>query len=764
MTDSPCIPLNETLVPLESILCTEELSQRPARVADYLTENRALLALAQALVESPRTILQSLSDTILALLKADSAGISLLTQDEKRFYWPAIAGKWRSHIGGGTPRESGPCGDVLDCNAPLLFKHFERRYPYLQAATPLAEECLLVPFYVAGKAVGTVWAVLHDTNRRFDAEDLRQLQSLGKFASAAYQATESLNIEKEFNRSIIDSSPDCIQVLDLDGNLLSVLSGQALLGIEDIRPYVHKPWVLLWESEDRQAARAAIDATLEGRDGRFVGLFHTVDGEPKWWDVAISRILDNNYQPARLLAVLRDATERKHYEARIAYLAGHDALTALANRNLLGDRVAQAMCQAHRTGETLLALLFLDLDRFKVINDSYGHTIGDMLLKAVAARLVETLREGDTVARQGGDEFIILLVGVRDVQEIISAVTKIIHAFTTPFAVDCHLLHMTASIGVTVFPHDGEDMPTLLCNADTAMYRAKENNGNTFQFYSREMSERATERAEMENALRTAIAREEFELFYQPKVELCSGKVIGAEALIRWNHPEMGLMMPQRFIPLAEEVGLIVQIGDWVLRTAHAQNKAWKNSGLPPLKIAVNLSVRQFMQEGLVEAVAQVLRDTGLDGSYLELELTESMVMHNAEHFIVKLNRLKALGIELSIDDFGTGYSSLSYLKRFPLDRLKIDQSFIRDSATHAMDAAITRSVIDLGHRLNFKVIAEGVETSEQLAFLRANRCDEIQGYYFSKPVPAAEFAALLGAGWHLKKDDLPTEPEPLNA
>jgi len=254
----------------------------------------------------------------------------------------------------------------------------------------------------------------------------------------------------------------------------------------------------------------------------------------------------------------------------------------------------------------------------------------------------------------------------------------------------------------------------------------------------------------MENALRAAIEREELELFYQPKVELRSGEVIGAEALIRWNHPARGLTTPQRFIPLAEEIGLIVPIGDWVLRTAHAQNKAWQDAGLPPLKIAVNLSVRQFFQEGLVEAVAEVLQDTGLDGSYLELELTESMVMNNAEHFIVKLNRLKALGVQLSIDDFGTGYSSLSYLKRFPLDRLKIDQSFIRDSATHPEDAAITRSVIDLGHSFTFKVIAEGMETSEQLAFLRANRCDEIQGYYFSKPVPAGQFAALLGAGWHL--------------
>jgi diguanylate cyclase (GGDEF)-like protein/PAS domain S-box-containing protein len=474
------------------------------------------------------------------------------------------------------------------------------------------------------------------------------------------------------------------------------------------------------------------------------------DGSIRWLEQRSKAVRDANGHLLRVDAVASDITERKEYEARIEYLADHDALTDLANRHLLDDRITQAMRQVRRSGESMLALLFLDLDRFKGINDSYGHTVGDQLLKAVAARLLQTVREGDTVARQGGDEFIILLVGMRDPQDIIRVVTKIINAFVAPFAVEGHQLHVSVSIGVTVFPNDGEDMPDLLTNADTAMYRAKDDNGNTYQFYSREMSERAMERAEMENALRAAIERQEFELFYQPKVDIRSGRVIGAEALIRWHHPQLGLMAPQRFIPLAEEVGLIVPIGDWVLRTAHAQNKLWQDAGLPSLNIAVNLSVRQFLQDGLVEAVAGVLQDTGLDGRYLELELTESMVMNNAEHFIDKLHQLKSLGVQLSIDDFGTGYSSLSYLKRFPLDRLKIDQSFIRDSATDLHDAAIIRSVIDMGHSLNFKVIAEGVETREQLDFLHANRCDEIQGYYFSEPVPAGDFAALFDAGWHL--------------
>jgi EAL domain-containing protein (putative c-di-GMP-specific phosphodiesterase class I) len=305
-------------------------------------------------------------------------------------------------------------------------------------------------------------------------------------------------------------------------------------------------------------------------------------------------------------------------------------------------------------------------------------------------------------------------------------------------------LFITASIGATLFPDDGDDMQALLRNADTAMYRAKEKNGNAFQFYSREMSVRALERAELERALRRALERKEFELFYQPKVATGSGRIIGAEALIRWHHPDLGLVSPTRFIPMAEEIGLIVPIGDWVLHTACAQNKAWQDAGLEAISVSVNLSARQFREDDLVESVADVLNRMGLEAKHLELELTESIVMNSAELFINKLRALEDLGVQLSIDDFGTGYSSLSYLKRFPLHHLKIDQSFVRDIATDADDAAITSTVISLGHSLNLKVIAEGVETEEQVAFLREHHCDEMQGYYFSEPLPATKFAALL--------------------
>jgi diguanylate cyclase (GGDEF)-like protein/PAS domain S-box-containing protein len=623
---------------------------------------------------------------------------------------------------------------------------------------------LVLPMRDAGHVFGTL-AIFESEAYAFDAAQIAMFEELVDdiaygvvnfhVKEARAQAEQALQATEEKLSGILNSIDNVVWSASSEGLLYINPMAERIYG----RPLsdFFQTRDLLFDvihPEDRPHVRSSCTDLLQ--EGALTEEYRIVrpDGSIRWLEQRSKAVRDVSGQLLRIDAVATDITERKQYEARIEYLADHDALTGLANRNLLNDRVTQAMRQARRSGETLLALLFLDLDRFKGINDSYGHTVGDKLLKAVAARMQDTVREGDTVARQGGDEFIILLVGVRSPQDIIRAVAKIIQSFSEPYSIDGHQLHMTASIGVTVFPSDGLDLPTLLRNADTAMYQAKDDRGNAFQFYSREMSERAMERAEMETALRAAIERQEFELFYQPKVDIVSGRVIGAEALIRWHHPEMGLVDPQRFIPLAEEVGLIVPIGEWVLKTAHEQNKAWQDAGLAPLHIAVNLSVRQFLQDGLVESVAKVLQQSGLDGSYLELELTESMVMNNAEHFVVKLHQLKALGVQLSIDDFGTGYSSLSYLKRFPIDRLKIDQSFVRDSASNPRDAAIIRSVIDMGHSLDFKVIAEGVETREQLAFLRDSRCDEIQGYYFSRPVPAGDFAALFSAGWHLKANN----------
>jgi diguanylate cyclase (GGDEF)-like protein/PAS domain S-box-containing protein len=502
-------------------------------------------------------------------------------------------------------------------------------------------------------------------------------------------------------------------------------------------------WFEAIHPDDRAAVRHA-HATLAEK-GSFTEEYRIMkpDGQIRWIEERARAVRNESGEVVRFDGIAIDISERKIYEARIEYLADHDALTSLANRNLLADRISQAMAHARRNG-LLVALLFLDLDRFKSVNDSFGHSLGDALLIEIAERLKQVVRQGDTVARQGGDEFILLLTDIVKPQDVTVVARKIFQTFSAPIIIRGHELFVTVSIGATLYPTDGEDIQTLLRNADIAMYRAKEENGNAFQFYSRDMSIRALERAELESALRRALERKEFELFYQPKVDAATSRIIGAEALIRWNHPDMGLVSPTRFIPMAEEIGLIVPIGDWVLHTACAQNKAWQDAGLPKISVSINLSARQFNEEGLVESVAHALHSMDLQACHLELELTESMVMNSADHFITKLKDLENLGVQLSIDDFGTGYSSLSYLKRFPLHHLKIDQSFVRDIATDADDAAITSTVISLGHSLNLKVIAEGVETEEQVAFLRDHHCDEMQGYYFSKPLPASEFAHLL--------------------
>jgi len=467
------------------------------------------------------------------------------------------------------------------------------------------------------------------------------------------------------------------------------------------------------------------------------------DGELRWLEDRVKVIYDQSGKPMRLDGVASDITERKKYEASIEYLATHDALTHLPNRTLLADRLAQALAHAKRT-ERPLALLFLDLDRFKDVNDSFGHALGDALLQAVAERLQSSVREGDTVARQGGDEFLILLSDLERMEDIEFVAIKILRALAKPFLIDGRELFMSGSIGASVYPVDGEDLETLLKHADTAMYRTKEEGGSGFRLYAREMSQRAIERIKMESALRRALEQQQFELFYQPKVELKGGRIIGSEALIRWRHPDLGLVLPSRFIPMAEETGLIHAIGSWALKTACSQSKAWQDAGLSPFDVAVNLSTKQLKRGNLVKLVDQILRETGLDGRHLELELTETMVMHDPERFIPILQELKELGVRLSVDDFGTGYSSLSYLKRFPFDRLKIDQSFVRDIATDNNDAVIVQTVISLGHTLGLKVIAEGVETLEQLTFLCRHRCDDMQGYYSSRPVTAEQFGRML--------------------
>jgi diguanylate cyclase (GGDEF)-like protein/PAS domain S-box-containing protein len=437
---------------------------------------------------------------------------------------------------------------------------------------------------------------------------------------------------------------------------------------------------------------------------------------------------------------------RKQAEEALQFVAKHDALTALPNRIMFHDRLELAVARAKRNGRRL-AVMFIDMDRFKIINDTLGHEAGDTLLREVAKRLTGTLRTSDTVARLGGDEFVVLIEDVSDPVYLGTIAQKLIDALAASFLLSGQEYHVTASIGISTYPDDSEDIQTLLKNADIAMYRAKEQGRNAFQFYSAQMNVHSIERLTLESSLRRALERNELVLHYQPRIEFRSGRITGVEALVRWQHPELGLVPPGKFITLAEETGLIVPIGEWVLHAACAQYRAWEQVGLGHLRVAVNLSPRQFQQGDLLKSVARVLAQTGCSAKSMEFEITEGMVMRNPESAVTLLQQLKDMGIHISIDDFGTGYSSLAYLKRFPIDSLKIDRSFVTDVPQDTGDVAINVAIIAMAHSLGLKVVAEGVETQEQLDFLRKQGCDEMQGYFFSKPLPLEQVTALLLKG-----------------
>jgi len=438
-----------------------------------------------------------------------------------------------------------------------------------------------------------------------------------------------------------------------------------------------------------------------------------------------------------------EITERKKAEEMIRYMAYHDYLTRLPNRALFQDRLTVALAQARRHREGM-ALLSLDLDRFKLVNDTLGHAAGDALLKAVGDRLRRTVREGDTVARVGGDEFLILLTGVDHAEYGAKVARKILAAFARPFRIEGRQLHATASMGISLYPHDGDEVDVLARNADAAMYRAKETGRNNYQLYAPAMNVRAAERLALENDLWLALERGEFEVYYQPQVKVDTGEIVGAEALLRWNHPTRGLVSPDEFIPAAEETGMIVRIGEWVLRNACREVNEWVVNGLQPIRLAVNISMRQFQSRDFVETVERALNDTGFDPRLLELEITESIAMQDEEQTIRILQSLRQMGLRISIDDFGTGYSSLKYLKDLPIHALKIDQSFVRELATNVNDAMIVANIITIAHSLNLSVIAEGVETGDQLDFLKDKRCDEFQGYLCKRPMAAESFVELL--------------------
>ena len=443
------------------------------------------------------------------------------------------------------------------------------------------------------------------------------------------------------------------------------------------------------------------------------------------------------------ITTARDITDRKDAEQRISYMASHDNLTNLPNRTLLQDRIEQTLVHNKRRDQ-LAAVLFIDLDKFKIINDTLGHDVGDGLLKEVASRLVSGVRNEDTVARQGGDEFIIMLCTINHPGDAGIIAQKLISSLTQPFYIHGKELHIGASIGIAIYPDDGDSMELLLKNSDIAMYHAKESGRGNYQYFLAKMNEQAAEKQALSSDLRHAVARNELFLVYQPVVEMISGSITGMEVLLRWQHPVLGMVSPLKFIPLAEESGLILPIGEWVLRSACRQIQEWRTLGYEVPRLAINLSAKQFRQITLSDTIASILQETGVESRYLGLEITESMLVQNIDEVVNTLLKLSNMGLEISIDDFGTGYSSLSYLKHFPINKLKIDKSFVDDIATHPDDAAIVKAIIAMAHGLQMKVVTEGVETQAQHDFLRQHGCEQYQGYLFSKPLPAAEIAAKL--------------------
>ncbi|MEC4687986.1 MAG: EAL domain-containing protein [Nitrospirota bacterium] len=560
-----------------------------------------------------------------------------------------------------------------------------------------------------------------------------------RYAIARKRTDDALRAAKDYAENLIDSSLDMIISVDVNRNIVEFnRAAEQVFGYTKAE-VLGNPIDLLYAdtSEGRQLHKNT-------QDGGFTGEVANKkkNGEIFYSYVSASVMRDATGAPVGVMGISRDITERKRAEEIIVRQAYHDALTNLANRRLFMDRLTQALTRV-QWHKRLVSVLFLDLDHFKSINDALGHSVGDLLLQAVAERLTTCVRQGDTVARLGGDEFAIALADVARTSDIPKVAQKIIDTLSGPYVLEGRELFITTSIGICIYPDDAQDAETLVKNADVAMYRAKKHGRNNFQHYSPDMNAQAFERLAIETSLRHALEREEFFLEYQPQVDIETGRIIGYEALVRWRHPDLGVMPPGKFIPLAEESGLIVAIGEWVLRSACAQNRAWQTAGFPPIRVAVNVSPRQLRHESLLGAVGRALRETGLHPNWLELELTES-IMQDADEAIRLLSQLQAIGVQIAIDDFGTGYSSLNHLKRYPIHKLKIDQSFVRDVTHDPHDRAIVTAIIALAHSLNLKAIAEGVETEEQLAYLRSLKCDEAQGYFLGRPMPAQNATKLL--------------------
>ncbi len=560
------------------------------------------------------------------------------------------------------------------------------------------------------------------------------------------RAQEGLEASRSRYADLYDFAPVGYFTFDKNGLIVEVnLTGAGLLGV-DRRHLINKLFSAFVDKDDRDVFRTHLVETLKSKTRLITEIrLGRKDGPELFIQLqsVASKDPENSQTLCRTATI--DITGRKQMQEDIQHQAHHDTLTNLPNRRLLMEIMTIELGQARR-GRKRLAMLFLDLDRFKYVNDTLGHDAGDTLLKEVAGRLQQSVRASDTLSRTGGDEFNVLLTEIPRADDIITIAQKIAGSFSKPFVIKGHEFDTKTSIGISIYPEDGESIEELFKNADIAMYHAKEQGGNSYQFYNTSMHLRARERLRMESQLSRALEHGELMVYYQPQIIVDTRKVFCAEALVRWLHPEKGVLDPMNFIPLAEEMGYITAIDEWVLRTACAQAREWHTAGLPNFCIAVNLSAKEFQKEDLIERMFGMLRETGLEPEHLAVEITESVAMRNLEHMLPKMNKLSEMGVGITIDNFGTGYSSLNYLKKMPVQKLKIDKSFIRDLTSAPEDGAIVGAMIAMGGKLNMQVIAEGVETEDQLESLRSLGCREMQGYLFGKPLPAEEFRALLTA------------------
>lgn len=566
------------------------------------------------------------------------------------------------------------------------------------------------------------------SDRKLRRADYAQTRHLHERALASSSNGIMITRSSEDDHSIVYVNPAFERITGYSAEEVIGMEGRFLVRDDLAQP-------------DLDHIRAAL---REKREGSATLRNYRKDGSLFWNELHIAPVQDlAGGETTHFVSIINDISESVRYQHALEYQANHDSLTGLANRNLLNDRIEQAVAWAKRNGH-VMGVMLLDLDHFKLINDASGHSAGDALLKEVAQRLTACVRETDTVARLGGDEFVIILTDLPQPGDVDQIAEKILSTLSRPTEIAGRDVFVTASIGVSLYPRDGDHGEILLRYADMAMYRVKEHGRNSVRQFMPEMGSTAISRLDMEGAMRRGIERGEFVLHYQPKIDLVTQNVVGAEALIRWQHPQIGLVHPIEFIRLAEETGLILPLGEWVLQEACKQQVLWHQQGLPPLKIAINMSARQFRQEELAERIASVFASTGADPAHVILELTESMVMHDVDSTLVALRALKKLGVSLSLDDFGTGYSSLSYLRRFPIDELKIDRSFINDIHTNPDDAAIAGAIIAMARSLGLSVVAEGVEKNEQAALLSALGCNQVQGYYYARPLTVSAFASRM--------------------